>query len=117
VLAENACSRIIQRKPCDNTAIIVVIPAYSEPDIALVLDSLASCKEPGCKAEVIIIVNQKKDPLPEAVLNNRKCIENIETWKKNNSCCFFRLYYFDTGIPSIKGWGVGLARKQEWMKQ
>ncbi len=111
-LAENALfPELFKEKPCDNTGIIVVIPAYNEPDITLVLDSLALCDEPSCKAEVIIIVNLKKDTLPEAVLNNRKCIENIESWKKNNSNCFFRLFYFDTGIPSFKRWGVGLARK------
>ncbi|HOF21669.1 MAG TPA: glycosyltransferase family A protein [Bacteroidales bacterium] len=102
---------LFRDKPCDNTGIIVVIPAYDEPDIATVLDSLASCSRPGCSAEVIIIVNLRKDAGRQAILNHRKSIENIEDWKKKNASCFFRLFHYDAGSPAVKNWGVGLARK------
>ena len=100
----------INEPPDNKTGIIVVIPAYNEPDIAELLGSLVKCDEPGCKVEVIIIVNAPAYAGPEISLNNTICIRNIESLKRENKS-FFRLYYFDAGQPSIKGWGVGLARK------
>jgi hypothetical protein len=101
--------KFINEPPDNQTGIIVVVPAFNEPGIAEMLDSLAACDEPGCKVEVIILVNAPADAGSGTNLNNT-CISNIESWKKRNKC-FFRLYYFDAGQPSIKGWGVGLARK------
>lgn len=102
---------LIKEAPDNQTGIIVVVPAYNEPGIVILLDSLASCTEPHCKVEIIIVVNAQKEADIAAILNNRKCIMNIKSWKKRNENCFFRLYVVDAGQPSIKGWGVGLARK------
>ena len=100
----------IHEPPDKNTGIIVVVPAFNEPGITELLDSLVSCSEAECKVEVLIIVNAPLDTDSEFRLNNRTCISNIESWKEKNKS-FFRLYYYDAGQPSIKGWGVGLARK------
>ena len=100
----------INEPPDNQTGIIVVIPAYKEPGIPELLDSLVKCNEPACKVEVIVVVNAPADAEPEINLDNKTCISNIESWKRENQS-FFRLYYFDAGQPSIKGWGVGLARK------
>jgi hypothetical protein len=100
----------INEPPDNNTGIIVVVPAFNEPGITELLDSLAKCDEPECNVEIIVIVNAPADAGDEICLNNKTCISNIESWKKDNRS-FFRLYYFDAGQPSIKGWGVGLARK------
>jgi hypothetical protein len=97
--------------PDNLTGIIVVIPAYNEPDIQFLLDSLASCTEPDCKVEIIIVINTPAEASEESILNNRKSINCIETWKRKNKNCFFRLLVFDAGQPSISHWGVGLARK------
>jgi hypothetical protein len=101
---------IIKEAPDKLTGIIVVIPAYNEPGISKVLDSLASCSKPECKVEVIIIVNAPSDASEESLENNKLTIKNIESWKIANSNCFFRLFAF-TADKCIKGWGVGLARK------
>jgi len=102
--------RIIE-PPDKETGIIVVVPAYNEPGISILLGSLVSCNNPDCKVEVIIVVNARSDADERALLNNRLCINNIESWKKENKNAFFRLYVFDAGQPAINGWGVGLARK------
>ena len=103
--------QLFKETPDNLTGIIAVIPAYNEPGITSLLDSLAACNEPCCKVEIIIIVNLKQEAGREATDNNRKCIGNIDAWKKANNDCYFRLYVFDTGKPTITGWGVGLARK------
>ena len=102
---------IIKEAPDKQTGIIVVVPAYNEPGISKLLDSLALCSDPECKVEVIIVVNAPADAVSESLENNKLTIKNIESWKKENSNCFFRLFAFMAGQTSISGWGVGLARK------
>ena len=101
----------IKEVPDNQIGIIVVVPAYDEPSITTLLDSLKSCDEPDCKAEVIIVVNAPADASPESLGNNRICIRNTEQWRDNNKSIFFRLYVVDTGKAPVPGWGVGLARR------
>jgi glycosyltransferase involved in cell wall biosynthesis len=104
-------SEIIKEAPDKQTGIIVVIPSYNEPGICELLDSLAVCTQPECTVEVIIIINAPADATRESLENNILSLKNIESWKKENRNCFFRLFAFMAGQPLIKGWGVGLARK------
>jgi hypothetical protein len=97
--------------PDKDTGIIVVVPAYNEPGINKLLDSLAKCTEPECGSEVIIVINAPDDASAESLENNRRTFNNIESWKSENKSCFFRLFAFISEHSSIKGWGVGLARK------
>src|SRR5664280_2766969 len=100
------------KEPVDReTGIIVVVPAYNEPGISYLLDSLAECTEPECKAEVIIVINSPDDANHDILENNIKTLEKIEIWKKAHKSCFFRLFAFIIEHPSVRGWGVGLARK------
>ena len=102
---------IVKEAPDKDTGIIVVIPAFNEPDIATTLDSLYNCTQPACKTEVLIIVNAPPDSSDEVLTRNKKTIDDIESWKKRHKDCFFRLYFFDTGRHDFKKWGVGMARK------
>lgn len=97
--------------PDDDLGIIVSIPSYNEPDLSDLLNSLASCDVPDCKVEILIVINAKQDADSIALSNNLKCIEHIQRWKSDHPDCFFRICFFDTGIPSFKNWGVGFARK------
>jgi hypothetical protein len=101
----------ITESPDGNTGIIIVIPAFNEPGIATVLDSLSGCDVPECKVEVIIVVNAPGDSAPEVLDNNKQCILNIDSWRKQKLNCFFRLFIFDVDHPAPSGWGVGMARK------
>ena len=103
--------QIIIEAPDKDTGIIVVVPAYNEPGINKLLDSLANCTEPECGSEVIIVINAPDDAPAESLENNRRTFNNIESWKSENKSCFFRLFAFISEHSSIKGWGVGLARK------
>lgn len=103
--------QLFSEPPDIATGIIVVIPAFDEPGIANLLDCLASCDDPPCKVELIIIVNANSSAKARQLENNAACIDNLETWRRKNLNCFFRIYYFDAGQPAIDDWGVGLARK------
>lgn len=100
----------IPEKPAADTGIIVVVPAYNEPQITTMLDSLAGCSRPGCSTEVIIVINAPANAPADHIEGNLKAIRNIESWKKQNKDCFFRLFYIEPGV-NFDGWGVGLARK------
>jgi hypothetical protein len=102
---------IIKEAPDKQTGIIIVVPAYNEPGICNLLDSLALCSEPECKSEVIIVVNAPSDAAEENIENNKTTIKNIESWKEKNRNCFFRLFAFIADHQAISDWGVGLARK------
>jgi glycosyltransferase involved in cell wall biosynthesis len=103
--------QLIEEEPDKGTGIIVVVPAYNERGLIQLLDSLSHSREPVCKAEVIIIINAPDDASQESVENNLQAFKDIESWKKQNTQCFFRLYSFIVPVHSISGWGVGLARK------
>jgi hypothetical protein len=101
---------LVKEAPDENTGIIVVIPAYNEPGIPMLLDCLASCNVPDCITEVLIIINAPANASAESIENNKATIENIEGWKNKNINCFFRLFVL-VAKPTMSGWGVGLARK------
>jgi hypothetical protein len=102
---------LINEAPDSGTGIIIVIPAFDEPDIIRLLDSLALCKAPLCSTEVIIVFNASLNASDSSLANNHKALYEAENWKRKNSDCPFRLFSVDLGQPTIKGWGVGLARK------
>jgi hypothetical protein len=102
---------LINEAPAPDTGMILVVPSFDEPAITRLLDSLALCKLPGCPAEVIIIINAPVTASAESLENNIQSVNEIEVWKLKNPDSFFRLFPVNLGQPSIKGWGVGLARK------
>lgn len=102
---------MIREAPDVNTGIIIVVPVFDEPELGNLLGSLANCSKPDCNAEVIIVVNAPSDASSQSLNNNYKTIKEAESRKRDNRNPLFRLYYLNLGQPSIKGWGVGLARK------
>ena len=87
-----------------------MIPAYNEPDICTLFDSLIQCDKPDCSVEVIVVVNAPANASDDDLEKNNITIKNIESWKKQNSDSFFRLFFLNA-VSHVKDWGVGLARK------
>jgi hypothetical protein len=102
---------IINEAPDKDTGIIVVVPSYDEPNIRNLLNSLITCSVPSCRIEVIVVVNAPEDASAESLQNNKETLLNIESWKKENSNNFFRLFSFNAEPAPVSKWGVGLARK------
>jgi len=103
--------RIIQEAPDQNTEIIVVVPAFDEAGITNLLDSFADCSHPGCRAEVIIVVNAPDNVCEESLSNTLKSISAIDSWKKTKRDLFFDVHIIDGLLLKSSGWSVGLARK------
>ncbi len=103
--------KLIDDIPRSDTGVIVVIPAFNEPDIGLCLDSLARSEPPGVTSEVIIVVNYPPHATETEVNGTAETREKAERWSRSNRDTHFRLHICDLGSPGIKRWGVGLARK------
>jgi hypothetical protein len=103
--------RFIDEAPHINTGIITVIPSYGEPNITSLLYSLKAAMKPECEIEVIVVVNAPCNATSESLERNRKTIADIESWKRQEINCWFRLFSLDIEPGAIPGWGVGLARK------
>lgn len=101
----------IEEEPSRGTGIIVVIPAYDEPDIGLCLSSLAVCSPPPVEVEVIVVVNSPSGSRTSGLNSNRSTLRSVEKWGATNATERFRLHVIDVGQPAIKDWGVGAARK------
>ncbi|MFO7574503.1 MAG: hypothetical protein R6W67_05050 [Bacteroidales bacterium] len=101
----------IEEAPARDTGIIVVIPAYDEPDIGLCLSSLAACSPPPVDVEVIVVVNSPPGSESGGLNANINTIKSIDKWRSIDTTDRFMLYVIDVGQPSIKDWGVGAARK------
>ncbi len=116
-LAKNALfPRLIDTDPDAGTGIIVVIPACGEGDIRATLNSLAQCKQPSCRCEVIVVVNAPAQATDTIIKENKRTIKLLKAWRDSNSC-FFRLFYIDTGLIQLSPAGVlGMPAKQEWMR-
>jgi hypothetical protein len=99
----------IKEPPEKETGIIVVVPAYSEPGIADLLNSLAECSKPGCAVEIIVVVNAPSNAPQEHIESNKATLSDIESWKKEHKP-FFRLFALHVE-HSFRDWGVGMARK------
>lgn len=100
----------LQQPPIAGLGIIVVIPAFDEPGIGSCLESLARCKQPDTATEVIVVVNAPLASGDKGVEANKRTAEAVEGFRASTET-FFRLLVIDAGLPAIKGWGVGAARK------
>jgi len=102
---------LIREAPHRDTGIIVVVPSCNEPSITRLLDSMASCIAPACRAEVIIVVNSPSDAGPGVRKVNINTLNETESWKSRNAGTFLSLHAIDADTSEFAGWGVGMARK------
>ena len=102
---------LINEAPDRNTGIIIAVPAFDEPGITELLDSLYQCNAPRCKTEVIIVINTPADKEVEKSKGNDDSEIKIESWKRQHKDCFFRLFYVTADTARFSKWGVGMARK------
>ncbi|HNR43114.1 MAG TPA: hypothetical protein PKL65_12850 [Bacteroidales bacterium] len=103
--------KLIGEAPHRDTGIIVVVPSCNEPSITNLLDSLASCAEPACATEVIIVVNSPAGAGPDVRNANIATLNETAEWKIRNPRSFLKLYTIDADTSQFCKWGVGMARK------
>jgi len=89
---------------------VVVIPAYNEPDLLKTLQSLEKCEQPGKPFEVIVVFNHSENAPSTIKDQNIKFYEEAVEFIRNDNLKnkYFLIEAFD--LPE-KIAGVGLARK------
>ncbi len=103
--------QLISIPPQSDLGIIVVIPAYNEPDLIASLKSLHRCGKPNCSVEVIIVINDGENSPDNVKLQNATCYEAAQKWSHLRSG--IQIKYHPLYIQNLpkKHAGVGLARK------
>jgi len=102
---------LIHRRISKNLGLIVVIPAYNEPQLLRSLMALKRCQLHYWDVEVIVIINDAENDTKEIKNTNQQVFEQAQQWSKKNSTP--RLQYrilYQEDLPD-KFAGVGLARK------
>jgi len=102
---------LILQKPSPNLQMIVIIPAYNEPDIFATLNSLKKCKKPENNVEVIILINHTANTPLHIKEINREVFNKIITDYSNSDTG--KLQFCSILIEDMpqKHAGAGLARK------
>lgn len=102
---------LIGDSPSAGLGMIVMIPAYKEPEVLKTIRSLADCQPPRCVVEVIVVVNEPENCPQEISIQNDRTLLLLEDWKKRHPEIFFTLYPLRVQPFPKKHAGVGLARK------
>lgn len=97
--------------PPEDLSLVVVIPAYKEPNIGMTIASLASCRPTTGPVEVICVVNAPAGAPQAELTTNVECVRQIEEWKRNHPGHFIKWKLIrEEALPKNKA-GAGLARK------
>jgi len=101
---------LIDTNPNKKLALIIIIPAFNEPDLQHTLNSLLH-NHPKVPAEVIICINYPENATDEIKKTGNKQHQNLLNWCKNISNDNFNFHSICLrNLPSKKA-GVGYARK------
>lgn len=97
--------------PEEDLGIVVVIPCYNEPHLALTLESLSSCSDPGCGVLVLVVVNYPVDSSSEI---RSQCAENlaeVASAQQNLGSNWLAFQGIELADVQQRDAGVGFARK------
>lgn len=102
---------LIESSVPDDLGLVIVIPAFKEPDIILTLRSLLDNRIADGKTEVITVLNQSENSSSEIDDLHHSQFAELNEWGKHNSTEKLRFHtIFADKIPQ-KTAGVGTARK------
>jgi len=91
--------------------LVVVIPCYDEPDVGIVLRSLAVCDAPGCDVEVLVVINAPADAGSDILARNDAVARSVHDHAADGMPDWMRGYAIEHNALPVAQAGVGLARK------
>ena len=89
---------------------MVVIPAYNEPDLIKTLQSLEKCEKPDRPIEIIVVFNHPENASSEIKHQNLKYYDETFKFTKSDNLKY-KYYLIEAFDLPEKIAGVGLARK------
>jgi len=102
-------SQLIDTPPPSDLGLLVVIPAYFEPDLIKTLQSLADCISIDGSVEVIVVINYSSEEPVDVVAYSQQCLQQCTHWADGQDSGIN--YHFSLQELPAKHAGVGLARK------
>lgn len=101
----------LTENPPSDLFLIVVIPAYNEPNLLSCINSLAACYKCSCSVEVLIVINESEGTSNEVITQNQTSLDELHDWKKEHPDASFTLHIIHPAPFKHKFRGVGSARK------
>ena len=101
----------IDEAPIAGLGLIVVIPAYKEPNIIATLSSLLRCSLPLCEVEIIVLINGSEMDSQASQRANELCLQQCLDFQLGSCSSIVGLHIMQELNMSAKKGGVGLARK------
>src|SRR5437762_6630343 len=89
------CERQLVTPPQPDLGIVVVIPCFNEPDLAVTLESLWLCERPRCSVEVIVVVNSPAGSSEEIHSWNQAAIKAAAEWAAPHQDPRFAIHVLD----------------------
>lgn len=97
--------------PDPDLFLIVVIPAYKEPDLAGSILSLLTCDSPDIKWEILININYPENSRPDVIELSRQSQKEVKQLSENLTRTDVRIHCLWSPDMPVRHAGVGLARK------
>jgi hypothetical protein len=94
-----------------NLSLIVTIPTYNEPDLLITLNSINNCDPTRNPVEIIVLINQSENPLPEVSEQNERSFKEAGKWIEKHSTPDRKYHVIWVKDIPKKQAGVGFARK------
>ncbi len=101
----------IAQRPANNLNIIVVLPAFKEPELIRSLEALWFCVRTKLPVEVIIVINCSSNASEEIIIQTENIKNEAENWIKLHQDNYLQFYIIYRPDLLPKDAGVGLARK------
>lgn len=101
---------VIEDLPHENLQMVLVVPAFNEPDINQVISSLYNARRPAVAVEIIIVINASSDAPEDIIFQNLKTEKEVKDWTAKNTDTF-KVFHITRHDFDPRNAGVGLARK------
>jgi len=103
--------KLIDFVPSSGLKLVVIIPAYNEPELLNTLESLNHCYQTRFPVEIIVLINHSVTASVEVKQINRTVYHAAQNWCRNHSTQKRKFYCLITEDLPEKHAGAGLARK------
>ena len=93
--------------PLSDLEMVVVIPAYKEPQLSTAIHSILACREVPCQVILLVVINAPEQSSLDDFKLNQQVYEEIKEIKNTDK---IEIQVVNIRLPQ-KNAGVGLARK------
>ncbi|MDR1120879.1 MAG: hypothetical protein LBM08_08170 [Dysgonamonadaceae bacterium] len=97
----------------EDTGLIVIIPAYNEPDILQTIDSLLDCEWPDCTVEILVLLNVYVHSSNEILQLHKQSLAALQALAAQPHAHSEQLRIIPHSIENLQGkqTGAGIPRK------